>query len=187
MTQHDAFTQGFQDTARAHYGAQSDVLSELDAINQRAKEYERNKRYAVTPYEAGTLVEYAAPAPKPYESKDEALIDLKDAFGKTVVYLAPRVFGIAVVGGVGMWIVSFFEGMAARAVVVGTAVAAPAVGFSTMTIAGCIFALAAFLWFVLSGMAGGGEAKQGAKTEHHHHYYQYNNQGPGGQQNTKHG
>ena len=65
MTQHDAFTQGFQDTARAHYGAGSDVLSELDAINQRAKEYEAKKRSAVTPYQPGTVIEYAPPPPYP--------------------------------------------------------------------------------------------------------------------------
>ena len=50
MTNHDAFNQGFYDTARQHAG-QSPVLSELDAINQRAKEYEASKRSAVTTYQ----------------------------------------------------------------------------------------------------------------------------------------
>jgi len=183
MTQHDAFTQGFQDTARAHYGAGSDVLSELDAINQRAKEYEAKKRSAVMPYEAGTLVEYAVPAPKPYANDLEAIAEMIPALLK----LGVGVIGGTAIAGGAVWVwnaLTVTTAVIAAPVVVGTAVAAPAVGFSTMTIAGCAFALIAFLWFVLSGMAGGGEPKTGA-TEHHYHYHQYNNQGPGGQQNAK--
>ena len=184
MTQHDAFTQGFQDTARAHYGAGSDVLSELDAINQRAKEYERNKRSAVTPYQPGTVIEYAPPAPKPYANNADAIAEMVPALLK----LGVGVIGGTAIAGGAVWVwnaLTVTAAVVSAPVVVGTAVAAPAVGFSTMTIVGCIVALIAFLWFVLSGMAGGCETRQGAKTEHHHHYYQYNNQGPGGQQNAK--
>jgi len=161
MTQHDAFNQGFYDTARQHAG-QSPVLSELDAINKRANEYEASKRSAVTTYQPGPVIEYAPPAPKPYANDAEAIKDLKDGFGQVVVWAAPRVVGLSVVGGVGYVIVSFFQGLAATAVATGATLAAPAVGVSTLAYVGGAGLVAAFALFCLSGLKNDGNPKQAA-------------------------
>jgi len=161
MTQHDASNQGFYDTAR-QYAGQSPVLSELDAINQRAKEYEASKRSAVTTYQPGPVIEYAPPAPKPYANDAEAIKDLKDGFGQVVVWAAPRVVGLSVVGGVGYVIVSFFQGLAATAVATGATLAAPAVGVSTLAYVGGAGLVAAFALFCLSGLKNDGNPKQAA-------------------------
>ena len=155
MTQHDAFTQGFQDATRAHYGVESDVLSELDAINQRAKEYERNKRSAVTPYHEPPplqaqyitrptnqdVVEYATPG--------EAAAEFVDGVFGLVVYYAKPATAIAIVGGMGWLVVSFIQGLA-----VGVA----AFGAGLGSVGAGAFAVVVVL-ALLSGLKGDGERK----------------------------
>jgi hypothetical protein len=117
MTQHDAFTQGFQDATRAHYGVESDVLSELDAINQRAKEYEAKKRSAVMPYQPGTVIEYAPPPPKPYDIPSELAPYTSDAeawkdLGKGLAKGGAVAGGIAFIWGMVKTIIAYFTAIA---------------------------------------------------------------------------
>ena len=117
MTQHDAFTQGFQDATRAHYGAESDVLSELDAINQRAKEYEAAKRSAVTPYQPGTVIEYAPPPPKPYDIPSKLAPYQNDAeawkdLGVGLAKVGAVAGGIAFIWGMVKTILAYFTAIA---------------------------------------------------------------------------
>ena len=117
MTQHDAFTQGFQDATRAHYGVESDVLSELDAINQRAKEYEAKKRSAVTPYQPGTVIEYAPPPHKPYDIPGELQPYTSDAeawkdLGKGLAKGGAVAGGIAFIWGGVKMILAYFTAIA---------------------------------------------------------------------------
>ena len=118
MTQHDALTQGFQDTARAHYGAQSTVLSDLDAINQRAKEYEEKKRSAVTPYQESPPLEakYITPITpreqnselQPYTSDAEAWKDLGVGLAKGGAVAG----GVAFIWGMVKTILAYFTAIA---------------------------------------------------------------------------
>lgn len=110
----DAFNQGLDNATRAHYGAQSDVLSELDAINQRAKEYERNKRSAVTPYQGNPIeITYIETRAKngelqPYASDAEAWKDLGVGLAKGGAVAG----GVAFIWGMVKTILAYFAALA---------------------------------------------------------------------------
>jgi len=180
MTQHDAFNQGFYDTAR-QYAGQSPVLSELDAINQRGREYEASKRSAVTTYNEPPPLQarYITPPTNQevieYATPGEAAKDFVDGVFGLVVYYAPKVVGGAIVACGVAYAWGIVKGLAIGATATGAAIAAPAVSTGIMAYIGWGGLLLAFLAFCFSGLSGSaGEKKPTGKKRT---FYQKQEQG----------
>ena len=113
----DAFNQGLDNATRTHYAGQPSIFATDAEMNEWLRVQELKKKTAITPYQPGTVIEYAPPPPKPYDIPSKLAPYQNDAeawkdLGVGLAKVGAVAGGIAFIWGMVKTILAYFTAIA---------------------------------------------------------------------------